>query len=511
MQPILTPGAERVSRMAARIAAQMQAGQVEPQHLLRALLLDESRAAEILEGHSVSHAILDSHWAPLAPYSVDATGGGEHEPSVPESDTLKMVLFEARRQVALVGKHAEVGTEHLLCGLATIESPVRQVLHAHGLGPAEAARQTAERFGHSAEPLPAEIRLSLGAPAARDETDLWRILDAASNRAREGLRVLEDFARFSLDDRHLTGWLKAWRHRLAAACDRLDAAGMARGRDTFADVGTTVHTPREATRDSLMHVVRANCKRVQEAARTLEEYGKVVNPEFAREAGELRYASYSIEKTLLTTIDSQRRLAGCRLCLLVTQKLCPGGAGPVIRAALAAGVGMIQVREKSLPDRELADWGRRVREWTAAAGALYIMNDRPDLAVATDADGVHLGQDELAVRDARRIVGPHRLIGVSTHTLDQARGAVLDGADYLGIGPVFHSETKQFRDLAGPEFVRDVMTEITLPAFAIGGISVETIDQVVSAGATRIAVSRALCASPDPAAATRDLLARLPP
>src|SRR5262249_54162956 len=156
-----------------------------------------------------------------------------------------------------------------------------------------------------------------------------------------------------------------------------------------------------------------------------------------------------------------------------------------------AGVSVVQMREKKLPDRELIAWGRYVREWTADAGALFIMNDRPDIAVLTDADGVHVGQDELSVRDARRIVGPHRLIGVSTHTIEQARTAVLDGADYIGVGPVFPSTTKAFEEFAGLKLVREVATDLTLPAFAIGGITAQNIGEVVAAGSRRVAVSHA--------------------
>src|SRR5207244_2916050 len=125
-------------------------------------------------------------------------------------------------------------------------------------------------------------------------------------------------------------------------------------------------------------------------------------------------------------------------------------------------------------------WGRYVREWTSAAGALFIMNDRPDLAVLTEADGVHVGQEELTVRDARRIVGPNKLVGVSTHSIEQARAAVLDGADYIGVGPVFSSGTKSFGALAGLEFVRQVSAEISLPAFAIGGIDAQNVEQVIA-------------------------------
>ena len=222
-----------------------------------------------------------------------------------------------------------------------------------------------------------------------------------------------------------------------------------------------------------------------------------------------RYELYTIEKAVVLTHTARERLAGRELYVLASSDLCPHGSGPVIAAALAGGAGIIQVREKKMSDRELVTYGRLVRDWTARAGALFIMNDRPDLALVTEADGVHLGQDDLIVREARRIVGPARLIGVSTHTLEQARQAVLDGADYIGVGPVFTSSTKLFKQLAGLDLVRQVAAEVTLPAFAIGGISLDNIDQVLTAGGRRIAVSSAICSAEAPADITRNLTKRI--
>jgi thiamine-phosphate pyrophosphorylase len=137
------------------------------------------------------------------------------------------------------------------------------------------------------------------------------------------------------------------------------------------------------------------------------------------------------------------------------------------------------------------------------------MNDRPDLARLADADGVHVGQDELSVQDARRIVGPRALVGVSTHSIEQARQAVLDGASYIGVGPTFPSQTKSFQEIPGLEFVRQVHAEIHLPAFVIGGVTRDRIDSVAAAGARRVAVSAAVCNAEDPREAAAALRERL--
>jgi len=137
------------------------------------------------------------------------------------------------------------------------------------------------------------------------------------------------------------------------------------------------------------------------------------------------------------------------------------------------------------------------------------MNDRPDLAVLACADGVHVGQKELDVRDVRRIVGPNLLIGVSTHTIEQARQAVLDGANYIGCGPTFPSGTKYFDHFPGLDFLRQVAAEISLPAFAIGGITRENLADVLATGFTRVAVGGAMAMSSNPTLAVNDFLVGL--
>jgi thiamine-phosphate pyrophosphorylase len=134
-----------------------------------------------------------------------------------------------------------------------------------------------------------------------------------------------------------------------------------------------------------------------------------------------------------------------------------------------------------------------------------ILNDRPDIAVLAEADGVHLGQTDMKVREARRIVGERMLIGVSTANMGQLQQAVLDGASYVGVGPAFPSETKSFAKLAGLPYVREALIETSLPAFAIGGVNAVTVAALVEAGARRIAVSQAICGSDDPRRTAREL------
>lgn len=345
-------------------------------------------------------------------------------------------------------------------------------------------------------------------------TTTLRILDAAANRAGEGLRVVEEYVRFGLNDAHLSQLLKECRHDLTATLAVIPEAGRLAARDTLGDVGTNIATVAEYQRGSLLDVVRASFKRVQEALRTLEEYGKLLEqpagmPPFAPRIEQLRYRIYTVEKSTLKTAAAAERLQDRNLYLLVTSASCSQGLEATVRGAMAAGVQIVQLREKQMADRDLLQLARALRDWTAAANVLLIINDRPDIAVLADADGVHVGQDELTVRDARQIVGPDRLIGVSTHSIQQARQAVLDGADYLGVGPTFPSGTKSFDHFAGLDFVRQVASEITLPWFAIGGIDATNVDSVLQAGGCRVAVSGTICGAADPHQAATELVERL--
>jgi thiamine-phosphate pyrophosphorylase len=204
---------------------------------------------------------------------------------------------------------------------------------------------------------------------------------------------------------------------------------------------------------------------------------------------------------------SQVLLANARLYVLVDGRDTPEAFDALARELIAAGVDVIQLRDKGLADRELFQRARRLGELTADTNTLFIMNDRADLAVIAGADGVHMGQDELSVAEARSIVGPDALVGVSTHSLAQAKQAEADGADYIGVGPTFASTTKQFDacQLTGLELLRAVAANVRLPAFAIGGIGRDNLGAVLAAGFSRVAVSGAVVSAADPAAAASEL------
>jgi thiamine-phosphate pyrophosphorylase len=338
-----------------------------------------------------------------------------------------------------------------------------------------------------------------------DQAAAGRVLDAAFNRAREALRVLDDYCRFVLDDAVLTREVKSTRHELAELFDRLPSRLLLCSRDTLADVGTEIGTAREQRRDSTAEVAQVNLKRLQEALRTLEEFGKVIDSEVSAAVEQLRYRTYTLEKALGIGVAARARLADARLYVLLTGSQCSAALDWTIREAAAGGAQIFQLREKELGDRQLLERARNVRRWTREVGALFIVNDRPDIARLVEADGVHLGQGDMPVAEARRILGPDALIGVSTHDLDQLRQAILDGASYIGVGPAFPSRTKDFERLAGLDFVRDALRETSLPSFVIGGVNDQTIGALVALGATRVAVSAAIAEAPEPRFAAQAL------
>ena len=326
----------------------------------------------------------------------------------------------------------------------------------------------------------------------------YRILDAAFNRAAEGFRVVEDFLRLSLSDRYLARTTKDLRHQLTVASTQLDAHARIAARDTLNDVGCDIQADSEFVRYSNEDVVRANLARVQQSLRTLEEYGKTISVKFSQSVEKLRYQTYTLEKAILTTLSSRQNLEQAQLYVLIDARFESGDFEPLVEQLIEAKVDLIQLREKRLNDREQVKVGLQLTALTRDTPTRWIMNDRADLAVAAGADGVHVGQDDLSVAAARQIVGAERMVGVSTHSLEQAQQAVLQGANYIGVGPVFASRTKQFDAHMGLELVREVADEIQLPAFAIGGVNQNNIEQIMRAGLCRAAVQQGIVGAEQP-------------
>jgi thiamine-phosphate pyrophosphorylase len=318
-----------------------------------------------------------------------------------------------------------------------------------------------------------------------------RIIDASLNRAAEGLRAVEDICRFAWDLPGLSRELKELRHAVlgAFAAGPTARAALAASRDIEEDVGRDAPSPGGPS-DLFDGAVR-NLQRAKEALRTLEEVARVDERSPGATVSGLRYRLYSIEKAVLRLgARPERPMARVRLYLIASRAVVRGTTiEEAVEAALAGGADAVQLREKEAGDRERLALGRRLWEIAARAGAPFIVNDRPDLAVLLGADGVHIGQGDLPPAAARRILGPGGSLGVSTRDVEEARRAVREGADCIGIGPVFPTTTKDAGPAIGAERARAIAEAVDVPAFPIGGIGPETVEALAAAGLGRAAVS----------------------
>ncbi len=349
------------------------------------------------------------------------------------------------------------------------------------------------------------------------EPALLRILDANANRAREALRVLDDVARFALDDAALTADLKTLRHAVLGALARAmpDAGHLLASRDTEGDVGTGLTTPSEFQREGLAQIAQRNAARLTEALRSLEEALKALgDPAAAADIEQARYRAYTLHRTLALRLGCASR--GQRtLCVLITQSLCTHHAwDTVARRAIEGGADALQLREKDLSDRAVLERARALvaiaREMNPAVQVW--INDRPHVALLARAHGVHVGQTDLAVADVRAIVGLGMLVGVSTSRLDEALQASDDGADCCGLGPMFPSTTKAKPTIAGPDYLRAYLAEprtARIPHLAISGIDAARAGELARLGCRGVAVSSAVCSAPDPREAARAIVASM--
>ena len=197
------------------------------------------------------------------------------------------------------------------------------------------------------------------------------------------------------------------------------------------------------------------------------------------------------------------------LCVIVTSSVAKHPLIETVRMVIDGGADVIQLREKEMPDHKFKTLAEEMRKLTSQAGVLLIVNDRVGIAKLVAADGAHVGQDDLPAPDARKILGPDAILGVSTHEISQARQALADGADYIGTGPVFPTKTKGYTEGIGTNHLRALSSELPIPFFAIGGISLENLDRLIGAGCRHVAVSSAIVAADDPADAARQFKRRL--
>lgn len=307
--------------------------------------------------------------------------------------------------------------------------------------------------------------------------DFPQILDANINRASEGLRTIEDYVRFVKSDKGLSAAFSELRKKINNQFP--DSASFLNKRNTYKDARAR-EIP--VKRGSLRELLTANFKRVGEALRVLEEY--TGNPLF----NESRYTLYELEKEVLLPLYKKEIRKG--IYLISDQP-------EVLEKGLEWRVAMVQLRDKKSPKSVVLEKAYQMKHLSAKHGVPFIVNDYADIALLTDADGFHSGQDDISVAELRRILGPHKIIGRTTHSPEQGKAAEQEGADYVSVGPIWETPSKPGREGIGFDYLAAASTLLNIPYVAIGGITIKTIPDILPFSPPLIGVVRDYAHIPD--------------
>jgi thiamine-phosphate pyrophosphorylase len=343
------------------------------------------------------------------------------------------------------------------------------------------------------------------------ERAAYRIIDANFNRSREALRVIEEYARFVLDHAGLAARAKAMRHRLSAAIGRLDGSQLLASRDSTSDVGAGMTVEGQLRRTDLQDCLTAACKRLPEALRVLAEVVQGHDPSLSQIVEQLRYEAYTLEKDVAQAAGPGRLFRQVALYVIISTDL-PAEALTLTSRCIAGGADCLQLRCKQMADRSRWVLGQEFVRMCKDAGVVSIINDRVDLATACDADGVHLGLDDLPVAVARRLQHKPLIIGATTHNQAELTAACTEHPTYVAVGPAFATATKPDLAPAGLEYIRPALSQLSaigVGHVAIGGITHANMDQVLACGARTLAFGSAVADSRDPVATCKALKERI--
>lgn len=315
--------------------------------------------------------------------------------------------------------------------------------------------------------------------------------------------MIEEFCRFSLNSKPLSSRAKSIRHQLCAAIGKLEADKLLANRDSQGDVGRGLVIDAQHKRGDIKDCFVAACKRLSEALRVLAEVTQTLDTSVASSIENLRFEVYTLEKDAYLAANAGEKYKKVRLYVLITVK--PGDTvariSELASKCVRGGADCIQIRAKGLDDSQALAISKAVTAVCSEAGVLSIVNDRVDIAVLSGADGVHFGQGDLTVEQGRSLQVSPLVFGYSTHSVEQLKEAIDSGADYVGIGPVFSTDTKPHEKVAGLEYVKEAVEILAgsgVGHAAIGGITLGNIQEVLAAGAKTIAVCSAITDSDDP-------------
>jgi len=327
-----------------------------------------------------------------------------------------------------------------------------------------------------------------------DDLRIAQIIDANLDRAREGLRVLEDWARFALGRKDLVKNFKNFRQTLGKHHLKI----YKESRNFTNDECTGLSHPEQFNRNNVSSIICSNAARVQEALRVIEEFSRDHNQNLCKISSEIRYEIYNLEITLLEAQSnySLRKILNENQLYFIT--LDTENLFEKIKNILEGGVKIIQLRFKQGKDSDNLKFALKVKELCNHFDALFLINDRVDIALACKADGVHLGQDDMDIKSARNILGFSKIIGISANNELDIQKAINDGCDYLGIGPVFATNTKKGKVPLGIDTLKSLTKDISIPWFAIGGIKQENISLLKENNIRKVAVITDLINSKNP-------------
>jgi len=323
-----------------------------------------------------------------------------------------------------------------------------------------------------------------------------RIIDANLNRVSEGIRVLEDIFRFEYENTTITQELRYLRH-----CVRNSAGiitpDLLKNRQVDMDPGVKISAEtKEDKRLNKMDLIHANFKRVQEGIRSIEEVLKTIDKyDIAKQYESLRFKSYTLEKKSFNSLVNSKKKRKQNFpetdiyCLTDEELSCGRSNITVVEEMIKAGIKIIQYREKEKPLNEKYYECMKIRELTQANGVKFIVNDHVDLALMTKADGVHIGQTDYPVEAVRKLTGDDFIIGLSTHAPEEAIKAQEACVDYIGVGPIYSTQTK--KDVCAPvgySYLEFIVKNISIPFVAIGGIKEHNLDEIIKRGASCVGI-----------------------
>ena len=321
-----------------------------------------------------------------------------------------------------------------------------------------------------------------------------QIIDANLDRAREGLRVLEDWARFGLGKEDFVIRIKNLRQILGKNHLEIYKAS----RNYINDKCKGMPHDEQINRKSPEKLISSNSARVQEALRVIEEFSRIHNMQLSKIASEIRYEIYTLEIELLnfnTRKKSEIIINENNLYLITDRK---ENLLETVEKILLGGVKIIQHRFKEGNDKDNLNEAIKIKSLCNKYNSLFIVNDRVDIALASNADGIHLGQNDMDMTTARKLLGNSKIIGITANNSADINNALRNGCDYIGIGPVFKTSTKKNAEPLGVENIKALTKDIKIPWFAIGGINKTNISSLKNNGINKVAIVSGLLNSVDP-------------